>query len=251
MEEELHVETEQDDELRLVQPWSERPPKQIEPLPPRVLRKYPLLQCRNDYETRAIRNWLEVIRLVPKHIQNFYRLRYNYNNQTVIFPLTDSRGNIFLLRERMRKEKRIWTVNPELAGYPDMDFPRLRDVGVWFGMETINRRKPVLLVEGEIDVMRLAALGFLNSLGSATSSVTDAQIDAVLSPTIILGYDDDKAGNFARGRVIDRVRRTSNARLFDADWGLATRSDGKPCKDAGDLPDREQLLIVLSNLEPV
>jgi 5S rRNA maturation endonuclease (ribonuclease M5) len=249
--EELAGLPEDDDETSLAVPdrWVARAPKQVEPLPPKVLKKFPLLQGRSDYEARRVRAWLEVDRKIPEWAQNLYRLRYHYDNQSVIFPLTDVRGNTFLLRERLRKEKRIWTVNPELAGFPDMDFPKLKEVGAWFGMLLIDWTAPVILVEGEIDVMRLAALGFMNAIGSATSSVTDAQIDALTAHTIILGYDADKAGNFARSRVIDRMK--SKATLFDANWENATRSDGRPCKDAGDLPDRDQLAEVMDNLEPV
>jgi hypothetical protein len=230
--------------------WTEVPPKQIDPLPPKVLKKYPLLQGSNDYEARRIRTWLEVQRGIPEYIQNLYRLRYHYSSQSVVFPLTDSKGNIFLMRERLRKEKRIWTVSPDTSGFPNMDFPKLRDVGVWFGMMLIDWSSPVLLVEGEIDVMRLAALGFFNAIGSATSSVTDSQIRSLTATSsLLLGYDADKAGNFARSRVADQL--AGKIQMYDLDWTLATKEDGTPCKDPGDLPDRDQLLIVLQEIQKI
>jgi 5S rRNA maturation endonuclease (ribonuclease M5) len=250
-EELLHTELDEDSIQRL-DLWVEQPPKQVEPLPPKVLKKYPLLQRKSDYEARSIRTWLEVVRGIPEYIQNLYRLRYNYHKQTIIFPLTDSRGNIFVLRERMRKEKRMWTVNPELAGFPNMDFPKLKDVGVWFGMMLVDWSSPVIVVEGEIDVMKLSSLGFFNAIGSATSSVSDSQIDALTVTSLILGFDADKAGNFARNRIIDRMRRNiGHVPMYDADWSLATKEDGSPCKDPGDIPNREQLLLVLNNLESI
>lgn len=249
--EELWQLPEDADEKEAVAPdlWTKKPPEQVRPLPPEVLKKYPLLQDRSDFESKRIRAWLTTERKVPEWVQNMLRLRYHYDSQSVMFPLTDSRGSIFLLRERSRLEKRIWTVNPVLAGFPDMEFPRLRDVGAWFGMHLIDWTSPVMLVEGEIDAMRLMGLGYLNVIASCTSSVTEAQMDALTAPTIILGYDADRGGQFAHNRIKDRMRGRAN--LLLADWSLASKDDASACKDAGDLPDKEALAQVLGALEEV
>jgi 5S rRNA maturation endonuclease (ribonuclease M5) len=243
------IEDEETSTTKIPSRWISKPPKEVKPLPPEVLKKYPLIQGNDDYETRRIRMWLESQRGLPEYIQNLYRLRYHYSSQSIIFPLTDARGNIFLLRERLRKEKRIWTVSPETSGFPEMEFPKLKDVGVWFGMMLIDWSSPVILVEGEIDVMRLAALGFFNAIGSATSSVSDAQIRSLTADTLLLGYDADKAGNFARDRIIDALSGKVN--MYDLDWNIAKKEDGTPCKDPGDLPDRDQLLIVLQGVQRI
>jgi hypothetical protein len=242
-----------DDSTTLILPkdrWKREAPKHaVKSLPPKVLKRYPLLQRQQDFEARRIREWLEIQRGVPEYIQNFYRLRYHYDSQSVVFPLTDKFGGIFLLRERLRKEKRIWTINPELARFPEMEFPKLSQVGVWFGMEVINWSNMVMLVEGEIDVLRLASLGFRNAIASCTSSVTDAQISTLTADTLILGFDADKAGNLASHRVIERVQ--GKAALYYADWTLALKEDGTPCKDPGDLPNRDAFLAVMENLEEI
>jgi 5S rRNA maturation endonuclease (ribonuclease M5) len=229
--------------------WARKAPEQVEPLPLTVLKRYPLLQGRADYEARRIRQWLIADRGVEEWVQNACGLRYHADNQSVIFPLTDVRGDVFLLRERNRKEKRMWQVSPDVAGFPELDFPRLRDVGVWFGMHMIDWTNPVMLVEGEIDAMRLMSLGFLNVIASAGSSVTEAQIDALAASTLILGYDADKGGQFAHNRITDRLK--GRVSLFLADWSLAMKDSASACKDAGDLPDREALSLVLSDLETV
>ena len=236
-------------EVPACDPWRRAAPEQVRPLPAEVIRKYPLLQGKTDFEAKRIRSWLSIDRHIPEWVQHMCQLRYHYESQAVVFPMTDARGDIFLLRERSRLEKRMWTVNPELAGVPDMEFPRLRDVGAWFGMHLVDWTSPVMLVEGEIDAMRLMALGFLNVIASCTSSVSEAQMDALMAHTLILGYDADRGGQFAHNRIRDRMGGRTN--LLMADWGLAQKADASACKDAGDLPGKEALERVIDGLEEI
>jgi len=230
---EIHVEDDVWEE-----PEGEDPP----PLPPEVLRKYPLLQGRNDFEARRCKFYLEHDRGVPVWVQNMLRVRYCSDSSAVIYPMTDFRGNIFLLRARSRKSKAMWTISPKLAGFPDMEFPKIKEVGVWFGMHLIDWGRPVMLVEGGEDLLRLIALGYFNVIASLTTSVTDTQIDSLCAGTYILGYDSDKSGKFAHRRITDRVR---DALIFEADWGAVG------CGDPGALESREQLAEVLNNLKHV
>lgn len=239
-----------DENIPLPDRWIIKPHKQAEQLPIKVLKKYPLLQRGDDYQSRRIKQWLTSDRGVPEWVQNMCQLRYHYDGQSVIFPMTDTRGRIFVLRERQWKEKSMWTVSPRLAGFPEMEFPKLRDVGAWFGMELIDWSKPVMLVEGEIDAMRLMALGFLNTIASCTSSVSDAQIDALTPHTLlILGFDADKGGNFAMNRVYDRLK-SKQVPMAVADWSVVRKPCSESdCKDPGDLPDKDALSVVLENLD--
>ena len=139
----------------------------------------------------------------------------------------------------------MWTLSSERSGVEGIVMPRLRDVGAWFGMFLIDWSRPVMLVEGEIDAMRLMALGYTNVIASATSSVTDAQIDALAAETLVLGYDADAAGKHAHARIRDRVGQ--KAQVLEVDWSLA-KKDGSPCKDAGDLPDETALREVLRGM---
>jgi hypothetical protein len=217
-----------------------------DPLPLQALARLPLLQDATGFEARRCKFWLEHDRGIPVWVQNMCRVRLEPDAQAVAFPLTDVSGRIFMIRMRSRREKRIWTWTAELAGV-DEGFPNLKDAGVWFGMFLIDWTLPVMLVEAEMDAARLMALGYMNVIASAGSSVTDAQIDALIANQLILGYDDDKAGKHAHARIADRIG--GKATMLEAKWGLARRKDGAPCKDAGELPDKDQLSIVLSSLK--
>jgi len=227
-------------------PWFNPKVKVKSPVPPEVLRRYPLLQYSHSPIEREIRHWLSVVRGVPEWVQNMCQLRHNPENRSVVFPLTDFRGNVMTMRERVIKTKHIWTVSPKLAGY-DGDFTPLKTSGAWFGLALVDWRNPVIVVEGEIDAMRLMALGYSNVIASATSSVTDAQIDAIGTDTLLLGGDADKAGR----KMIRKIKESmqSKAVLFKLLWSVAKKSNGEPCNDAGDLPNDEELQKVLDMAE--
>ena len=223
-------------------------PAPLGPLPRKVLRKFPLLQGAKGFEARRCREWLVEERGIPEWVQNLCRLRYDPHHSAVIFPLTDLHGYPYVLRSRSRKRKTIYTISPKLAGFKDMKFPSIkRDRGVWFGMFLVDWSERIMLVEGELDAMRLMALGFMNVIASATSQVTDLQLDALTGSSYVLGYDNDKAGDHATRRVVDRLG--ARAGCWRADWNLACLENGKPCKDAGDLPSKEELRKVLGSLQ--
>jgi hypothetical protein len=237
--------------------WTKEDEEFINPLPYEVLREFDILQFGHDKVADACRKWMRDERLIPTYVANMFKLRYDEINRALIFPLTDVLGGVYLLRSRSIRKKEIWTVSPKVAGYPNLVFPKLRDVGAWFGMEFIDWSKPVLTVEAELDVLRLAALGVYNVIASATSSVSKAQIKALTAAKVLLlGYDADKAGREAHKRIINGVKgRTQGISILELDWSVARkhpkfRKDKKDlkCKDAGDLQGKSGVSRVLRNM---
>lgn len=223
--------------------WSE--PKEVKPLPAEVLKRYPLLQTGKGYEAKRCREYLEEERGVPVWVQNLCRVRFDWHTSSLIFPLTDIHGNVFVMRKRLRKEKSICTVSPAMVGLEGVEFPKLKEVGAWFNMFTVDWSRPVMLVEGEIDAMKVISFGFFNVVASATSSVTDSQIDALHAPLLLLGYDSDKGGQFAHRRIRDRVGKKAN--MIELDWSVVGKRDSpaEKAKDAGDVKDRDDFEKVL------
>lgn len=235
--------------------WDE-PEKVYSPLPYEVINQYPMLQYSKGEAVNACLRYLEEERLIESWTANYFKVRYDPVYRTLIFPLTDMRGRIFLMRARSWSEKRIWTISPKAAGFPLLEFPRLREVGAWFGLWAVDWRKPVIALEAEMDVLRLATLGVFNVVASATSSVTEAQIDNLgAARRLILGYDADKAGEHAEKRFVDRLGGKTS--LYRLDWELAERhpkfvkDDASACKDAGDLKDFDELQKVLTSIREV
>jgi hypothetical protein len=212
------------------------------PLPKEVLRLFPLLQIpRGSDVASACKNYL-IRRGIPEWVQNMYQVRYDPKSGCVVFSLTDSSGRIFVMRERAFPEKRMWTVNEKFTGI-ELDYPKLNDIGVWFGMHLVNWARPVMLVEGEIKVMRLAALGEFNAVASCTSSISDAQIDALHAITLYLGFDADKAGALAHHRIVERLK--DRAVMFELDWSVVGR------KDPDELKNKRELEIVMKEARAI
>lgn len=205
----------------------------VEPLPKSVIKQFPILQwTKHNIDAIACKQYL-VKRGVPEWVQNLYQVRFDPERGCLTFPLTDLAGRIFVLRERSILEKKLWTVSSEMMKMPGVKFPSLRDSGVWFGMHLINWSKPVLLVEGEIKVMRLATLGEFNAIASATSSVSETQIDVLSGAVFYLGYDTDKAGALAHSRIAERIGR--RVALFELDWSVVGITDPDELKNKNDL----------------
>lgn len=150
----------------------------------------------------------------------------------LIFPLTDRAGRPVVLRVRKLFEKKCWTVTPEHVGM-NKKFPTLATSGPWFGLHLINWNKPVWIVEGEEDALRLETLGQSNVLASAGTSVTKAQLSNLTGADIVLAMDADKAGQRAAQRVLNMIG--DSAVCWKADWSKFG------CKDGRDIPNRRTL----------
>ncbi len=229
-------------------PWENVSVRASKPIPPEVLQKYPLLQYSHSPEEREVRFWLSVARGVPEWVQNMCQLRYNPENLSVVFPLVDRHGRVMTMRERIINTKKIWTVSPKLAGF-NGEFTPLTVSGAWFGLHLVDWNLPVVVVEGEIDAMRLMALGYFNVIASATSSVTNAQLAVLRSETTLLGGDADMAGEKMNKSISKRLH--GKTVMFKLDWRLANKTNEIPCKDSGDLPNEQELQKVLDAAELV
>jgi DNA primase len=177
-------------------------------------------------------------------------VRFSPENGTILYSLTDIRGAVYGLRERKPSmtRKEMWTVNAKSIGDESAIFPSVRHVGAWFNLHSIDWTKPVMLVEGPEDALRLVTLRFGNAISACTTKVTDRQVEALCGDVYYLGYDNDKAGRKAVRRIWKQM--DDRASLWFADWSKA-RSD---CKDAGDLKKRgelEAVLLSLKKLKPV
>jgi len=213
--------------------WTGKRRKIVAPLPPAVLRSFPPLQFAEDLAANSCKMYLEDKRKIPQWVYHYFGVRYDPKRVAVVFPMTDPLGRIFVLRERAIEKKEMWTVNKQVSGV-DINYPKLRDVGAWFGLHLVTVSEPLILVEGELDAMRLVALGKHNAIASAATSVTDAQINMLSAPIIYLGYDSDKAGASANDKILAKLRKP-HVSVFALDWSVAGR------KDAGDLEDAREL----------
>lgn len=202
-----------------------------EPLPPTVLNLFPILQKAKGITANNARLYLDG-RDIPEWVFNMFGVRFDLHRKAVVFPLTDNKGHIYMLRERATDAKKMWTVSEKVTKI-EIDYPLLTECGAWFGLHLVDWSKPVMLVEGAEDALKVAAMGHLNVIASCTSSVTDAQLTALCASVYLLGYDKDNAGALAHNKIIKKLR--NKAALFELDWSLAGVKDGGALRSAFDL----------------
>jgi hypothetical protein len=237
----LHENDDDEKEIKIPDGW-EREKKEVKPIPFAVLRRYPILQLSDTKTARDVKKYLNRKRKIPTWAQNFYQLRYSEKDRAIASPMTDPDGRIYVIRFRSIDKKEFWTLNSAGALLPYDELATPHDVGVWFGMSRVDWTQPVTLVEGTIDALRLTTLGISNVIASETTSVTDAQIDALCANVLVLGYDADKAGLRAHKRIIERIG--GKAAVLEINWSQPPNF----YKDPGDLPDREALDDILKSV---
>lgn len=204
-------------------------------IPGRILKNFPLLQNSDSEMAGRCRQFLVHERNIPLWAIYNCGVRLNGESPVLAFPMTDHDGRVCTIRARRIDSKKIWTLDEEHLSYP---VQRIKETGVWFNLHLIDWDKPVILTEAELDCCTLVGFGYLNTIASATSSVADEQLENLQGSVFYLGQDADKAGRRSKDVVIDRLK--GKAQLFELDWSLVNRKkDGKPCKDANDLPDKK------------
>jgi 5S rRNA maturation endonuclease (ribonuclease M5) len=203
-----------------------------------ALKRFPLLWETGNTTGKKGREYL-CGRGIPVWVQHLCKIRYWSEHAAIIFPLTLHNGEVAVLRARSVYRKNLWTITNTMAGITDT-LPSIYSSGALFNLGNINMSKPVMLVEGELDVMRLIALGYTNVLGTCTAAISVSQLNKLCSHTIILGMDNDAAGRKANYRILRLMK--NKAIIYLADWSLLNK------KDANELASTDELQHILDNL---
>ncbi len=195
------------------------------PVPEEVLKDYPLLaeDCDLNAHTDALQ-WLKTDRNITDEAIAAFKLRLYVNpldDVGVLFPILDKDGETVLdLWARLISEKNFFRVTQSLTG----SAVEYKAPNLLFGNHLFNPEKPVLLVEGAIDALRLYSLGFKNVL-AAFGSLSNEQIESLYAPVVYLGFDNDAAGHEFTKKAVAKLRVPSISIL---DWGVVG------IKDAGE-----------------
>lgn len=236
----------------------------VPPIPDSYLEKFPLLHkadLSHDIQAIKCRDYL-LHRGISLAACEYLNVRYvpGYLAPLLIFPYTSDQGKVFVLRARNVDKKGgffIWNEKLDTE-INDFRFPRLSESRAWFGLEKIDPSRPVTLVEGECDALKLITLGHTNVIASGGVNLTQTQSQVITDfQQIILGFDSDEAGQAANIKVADLCSNLKGSpkspppTIKVANWSLARRKDGLPCKDPGDLEDDQGLALVMANLEEV
>lgn len=199
-----------------------------EPVPGYVLEEFQLLMEADNFEGRRCREWLEG-RGIDLSLADEYSLRISPEHNAIIFPIVDVDGLTYYLHARSRLAKDFFFLTPVMCGHPELSWGR-RDW--WFGIQSVDWLKPVILVESETDLLRLRSLGVGNILASC-GSPGRAKLGRILSDLVYMGYDSDLSGVRYCRKTIKHLHSSADV-LYRLSW--ATVGIG----DAGELSGRDQ-----------
>ena len=120
--------------------------------------------------------------------QQYYQVAFDPISERIVFPIYDSLGSLISVKGRD-------ITNQHESKYLYI-FPCTRGnilYGEWQNTEEIKKAGSVLVFEAEKSVMKAHSLGFKNSIGIGTKSLTESQCQNILrlNTDIILCLDND------------------------------------------------------------
>ena len=156
---------------------------------------------------------------------------YDKFRNRLIFPIIDVRGDVLGFGGRV--------IDPNDKGAKYMNTPETvvyskRRVLYGLNLARKSKRKGILLVEGNIDVVMLHQAGFDNACASMGTALTPEQLRLLERCTkdIILCYDNDEAGKAATQKALTLLNSTDfNVRVLELPQRLA---DGQYVKQDAD-----------------
>jgi DNA primase len=126
----------------------------------------------------------------------------DYFFSRVMFPIWDRRGKLISFGGRILGDGQPKYVNgPETPA-----FSKRRSLyGLNFAREAVRNRKPLIIVEGYMDVIALAQAGFNGAVAPLGTALTEDHLADIwrLTPEPIICFDADAAGRRAALRTVD------------------------------------------------
>lgn len=206
--------------------------------PEDLLINFPLVAQETNRTALMIKDYLINVRKISLASIAEMGIRYHEKKNLIIFPLTDIRGNIQVLRARLcdPRNKSMFTISSKAVN-GKYNLPNIRDTGVSFGLHKVDSTKPVIIVESETDCLLLKTYGFNNVIATTSASFSKSQIHNIPSSNLWIGFDSDDAGRRATKNLI----ALSHGKLLHViNW------DNAGGKDPGDAENRLDILRAIN-----
>jgi len=208
--------------------------KEPKPVPDSILNKFKPLDNAIRYLTsRGVdagiardHGLMYCNKIIPKYGKEW--------NHAIVVPIKDIDSKTYWLHFRSISGKAFWHAKPEHFGLSE-DWGRSDS---FFAMDKVDLSKPIIIVEGAFDCLRLKTLGLNNVI--ATHGGVSKKSEKLLrlkNNIIICGFDSDHAGK----EFHKHAEQCFGKSLRALDWNLVG------CKDPGELKSREDLEIVLNH----
>lgn len=198
-----------------------------EPVPNRILARFPVLEFSFDSESERCRSFLREERGINAETQSIFSLRYDPNDNVIVFPRIDKENTVWWMSARSRLSKCFFGISPSHMKEP---IEKWGDSSRFFG-EHLLTKDPLILVESETDVLRLHSLGINNAIASC-GGIRETQLASLFHSITMLGFDNDVPGLKNRIKA-EKLLRTYTT-LFYLDWGIAGVNDAGALKSKAD-----------------
>jgi 5S rRNA maturation endonuclease (ribonuclease M5) len=145
--------------------------------------------------------------------------------------MTDINGNILILQARtvLGSQKALYVTSEYLGIESIVHLPTVSEAGAWFGMDIINWKEPVLIVEGCFDAMKAYTFGFKNCIAPFGSSITETQISSLIGGSYLIGLDSDDSGKQGAIKLIKKLIKKNTVSYIN--WSSVK------AKDVGEISD--------------
>ncbi len=221
------------------------------PVPKEILDFYPLL-TKDD---KDILKFLREDRGIDLHAVARFRLRSFRQGKDVgvIFPILAKDGKTVLdMYVRLIDRKQFFRLSlivakkyhPEL-GMLDTEY---KATHLCFGNHLMSPDKPLMIVEGPLDALRLNSIK-VNNVVATFGGMNKQQALHLYARCVYLGYDADDPGRRMNKEAFNMLKEKVRT-IYSIDWGVAnTNGDSKKVKDAGDVKSFHELVYILNQKE--
>ena len=213
--------------------FTEREVRRNVPVPPEVLAQFPPLYEKCDLNAhREALLWLGKERGISVAAMRKYQVRLYVSpldEVGVLFPIIDRDGETVLdMWARLIDSQQFFRVTRSLSRSPlDYKAPNLL-----FGNHLFEPGRPIILVEGAMDALKLESLGVHRAMASMGALSTE-QAESLPASAVFLGYGSDAASRKFANRARKKLGNVPSVYLLD--WSLAG------CMDVGELATEDQL----------
>lgn len=145
---------------------------------------------------------------IKREVIEFFNVRFNPRGQRqdIILPIWDNDGNLINFASRTTHPQWEQLLMPKYIYYyklGQLDF----FYGYYQHLESIKKKKEIILVEGAKSVMKLRGLGYDNAVAVLTSHLTDEQLRILIKLGVNVVCAFDKDVNVFKDDNIQRLRR--------------------------------------------
>lgn len=176
-------------------------------------------KCMDEYKNDmgALMNWVK--QGVSLEVLERHQVKYNPLDDSLVFPLFDSAGNIISVCSRT-----LCGRNPKYLPYKKFD-------GVDFlyweyqNRQNILDKNEIIIFEGAKSVMAAESFGYNNCVSTQTSHLNQEQLKILIRLGVKVVFAYDKGVNIKEDKIIKKLSHFTQIEYIEDNWFLLKEKD--------------------------